>query len=217
LSLGGVVAAKRFCGARFSWNNHAVKFVGPTKEQERELNWRLQKELSPGLIGEIGLHQCDVVSWFLNARPKAVTGFGGILSWDDGRDVPDTVQAVFEFPGGANLTYDATLANSFDSDYEILYGTDSAVMLRHQMRFVSGLRAVAVECVLVCVSVFSSRCESGGLGCVGWGQSAYRVSLVAGGNVAGAGAAGGSVDLGENRGLGRRFGGRGGVCTGFVA
>ena len=82
---------------------------------------------------------------------------------------------------------------------------------------VEGVASCADECVLVCVSVFSSRCESGGLGCVGWGQSAYRVSLVSGGNVAGAGAAGGSVDLGENRGLGRRFGGRGGICTGFVA
>jgi len=37
---------------------------------------------------------------------------------------------VFEFPGGTNLIYDATLANSFDSDYEMFYGTDSAIMLR---------------------------------------------------------------------------------------
>ena len=30
-------------------------------------------------MGEIGLHQYDVVSWFLNARPKAVTGFGSLI------------------------------------------------------------------------------------------------------------------------------------------
>src|SRR5205807_812771 len=48
----------------------------------------------------------------------------------DGRDVPDTVQAVLEFPGGILMTYDATLANSFDADYAMFYGTDAAVMLR---------------------------------------------------------------------------------------
>jgi hypothetical protein len=44
--------------------------------------------------------------------------------------VPDTIQAVLEFPGGILMTYDATLANSFDGDYGMFYGTDAAVMLR---------------------------------------------------------------------------------------
>jgi len=44
--------------------------------------------------------------------------------------VPDTIQAVIEYPGGVHLSYEATLANSFDGDYELLFGSDSAVMLR---------------------------------------------------------------------------------------
>ena len=110
-AMGKTVVVRAQWHKKTSWRTTA-----PTSDREKELNWRLQRESSPGLIGEVGLHQFDVVSWFLNARPKAVTGFGGVLNWDDGRDVPDTVQAVFEFPGGANLIYDATLANSFDSD-----------------------------------------------------------------------------------------------------
>jgi hypothetical protein len=66
----------------------------------------------------------------LNARPTAVTGFGSIILWKDGRDVPDTVQAVFEFPEGVNVIFDATLANTFDAEYEMYYGSDAAVMLR---------------------------------------------------------------------------------------
>ena len=125
-SMGKTVVARAQWHKKTSWRTAA-----PSAEREKELNWRLQRDISTGLIGEIGLHQIDVASWFLNARPKAVTGFGGLLQWtEDGRDVPDTIQAVFEFPSGANLIYDATLANSFDSDYEIFYGTDSAVMLR---------------------------------------------------------------------------------------
>ena len=44
--------------------------------------------------------------------------------------MPDTVQAVFEFPGGVRMIYDATLANSFDGEYEMLYGSDAALMMR---------------------------------------------------------------------------------------
>jgi predicted dehydrogenase len=117
--------------ARAQWHKKdSWRRASPNPEREREMNWRLDKEKSLGLLGEIGIHQIDVLSWFLNGRPASVTGFGGTLHWNDGRTVPDTVQAVFEYNNGAIFTYDATLGNSFDSDYEMLYGTDSAVMLR---------------------------------------------------------------------------------------
>ena len=41
-----------------------------------------------------------------------------------------TIQAVLEFPGGVQMIYDATLANSFDGEYELLYGSDAAIMMR---------------------------------------------------------------------------------------
>jgi hypothetical protein len=66
----------------------------------------------------------------MNGRPNAVTGFSSIVHWNDGRDVADTVEAAFEFPGGARAYAEATLANSFDAEYEMLYGTDAAVMQR---------------------------------------------------------------------------------------
>jgi predicted dehydrogenase len=76
------------------------------------------------------VHQLDLLSWFINARPVAVNGYGHLLHWTDGREVPDTIQAVLEYPGGVLASYECTLANSFDSDYEMFYGTDSAIMLR---------------------------------------------------------------------------------------
>jgi len=124
-SMGKTVGARAQWHKKTSWRAAAA-----SKEKQAELDWRLQKDISTGLMGEIGLHQCDLISRFLKARPQAVTGFGGVLNWNDGREVPDTIQAVFEFPGGANFVYEATLANSFDSEYEVLYGSESAVMLR---------------------------------------------------------------------------------------
>jgi predicted dehydrogenase len=112
---------------------------GGTPERTQELNWRIQKANSPGLIGEVGIHRLDAVTWFmggpqLGGRPSAVTGFSSLVLWNDGRDVPDTVQCVFEFPDGPNagvrFLFDATLCNSFDSEYEMYYGTDSAILMQ---------------------------------------------------------------------------------------
>src|SRR5438552_3001489 len=117
--------------AHAQWHKkQSWRMTSPNPDRERELNWRLSKEISLGLVGEIGIHPLDLMSWFLNARPISVTGFGSLIQWKDGRDVPDTVQTIFEYPGGPQLTCECTLANSFDADYEILYGTDAAIMMR---------------------------------------------------------------------------------------
>src|SRR6266540_1280942 len=117
--------------ARAQWHKkQSWRLTSPNPDREKEINWRLNNATSLGLVGEIGIHQVDAVSWFLNAEPVSVTGFGSIIHWKDGRDVADSVQAVFEYPGGALLSYECTLGNSFDADYEMFYGTDAAVMLR---------------------------------------------------------------------------------------
>ncbi len=119
-------------GAKSQWHRKTSwRRAAPTSEREREINWRLSKETSPGLIGEEGVHQIDVVNWYFKELPTSVTGFGGILGWtDDGRDVPDTIQAVFEYPSGLRLMYDATLVNSFDGVYEAFLGSDAAILIR---------------------------------------------------------------------------------------
>jgi predicted dehydrogenase len=125
-ALGNSVLARAQWHKKQSW-----RAASPNAEREKAINWRLSRATSTGLIGEIGIHQLDQAGWFLNALPTAVTGFGSLTMWkDDGRDVPDTVQLVVEYPGGVRLTYDATLANSFDADYEMYYGSDAAVMIR---------------------------------------------------------------------------------------
>src|SRR5205814_7639359 len=118
--------------ARSQWHKkQSWRTASSDPEQEKALNWRLSRATSTGLIGEIGIHQIDQASWFFNSHPVSVTGFNSVIKWtDDGRDVPDTVQAIFEYPAGVRLMYDCTLANSFDADYELYYGTDAAVMLR---------------------------------------------------------------------------------------
>ena len=116
---------------RSQWHKkHPWRQTSPNQDREKEINWRLTKEISPGLIAEIGVHQIDSARWYLGMRPVSVTGFGAIRHWTDGRNVPDTIQTVVEFPGGIHFAQDITLANSFDTEYEMYYGTDAAVMMR---------------------------------------------------------------------------------------
>jgi len=110
----------------------SLRRASPNADREKALNWRLSRETSTGLIGEFGIHSLAVTRWFFNALPVSVTGFGGTLHWTDGRDVPDTIQAVVEFPGGARLVHESTLASSFESEYEVFHGTDAAVMMRER-------------------------------------------------------------------------------------
>ncbi|HEX3799545.1 MAG TPA: Gfo/Idh/MocA family oxidoreductase [Verrucomicrobiae bacterium] len=115
-----------------SHNKQSWRRTSPNPEREKALNWRLDKTTSLGLIGEIGIHQIDLMNWFINERPTAVTGFGAIMNWSDGRDVADTIQSLIQYPGKANFMYDATLANSFDGEYDMIYGTFAAVMMRYE-------------------------------------------------------------------------------------
>lgn len=124
-SWGKTVTARAQYHKKQSWRR-----TSSNAEQEKLSNWRLDKETSTGLVGELGIHQLDIANWFMLKRPVAVTGFGSIIKWTDGRTVDDTVQAVFEYDDGSTMVYDGTLANSFDSDYEMYYGTDAALMVR---------------------------------------------------------------------------------------
>jgi len=117
--------------ARAQWNKKTSwRRAAPNPEREKELNWRLDKEISLGLIGEIGIQQIDVVNWLWNKRPVAVTGFGNIAAYQDGRTTDDTVQAIYEYADGVTLDFSASLGTSFDSQYECIYGGDSTVLSR---------------------------------------------------------------------------------------
>ena len=108
------------------------KRMAPTSEREAELNWRLSKATSPGLPGEEGIHRIDLANWYMDALPVSVTGFGSIQAWNDGRDVPDTVHVVLEYPGKVRMIYMATLASSFSNTYSLFQGNNASLALREK-------------------------------------------------------------------------------------
>jgi predicted dehydrogenase len=101
-----------------------------SNQREQALNWRLDQSLSLGLVGEIGIQQIDTCMWINGQLPSAVSGFGSVMYWQDGRTVPDTTQSLIEFPNGENMLFDATLVSGFDAMYDLYFGSDSTIILR---------------------------------------------------------------------------------------
>ena len=125
--LGTAVMASVHWARKDSWRR-----VAPTPAREEELNWRLAKDRSPGLMGEVAIHQIDLVAEYLRVLPVAVTGFGTTTLWKDGREVPDTVQGVLEYPGGVRVAVEATLASSVGGAHTLVRGSNSSLMLREK-------------------------------------------------------------------------------------
>ncbi|MEE8469412.1 MAG: Gfo/Idh/MocA family oxidoreductase [Planctomycetota bacterium] len=112
-------------------HHRKISWRTPSQDPARDkfLNWRLDPEISLGLIGEIGVHQFDVLHWFTGQYPTAVRATGAVLAWKDGRSEPDTVRCNLTFPGGVHLDWDATLGNSYGGQYEVLNGTMGSMKL----------------------------------------------------------------------------------------
>ncbi len=98
-------------------------------DEERQLNWRLDPAVTTGLAGEWGSHQFDVFHWYLGRYPTRVEGHGSIRLHDDGRTVHDTIAATLTFDRGETLTYNATLANSYEGMHEQFRGTNATIKL----------------------------------------------------------------------------------------
>lgn len=101
----------------------------PDPAGEKARNWRLDPEISLGLAGEWGTHQFDVFHWYNDAYPVSISGGGGVLAWDDGRTVADTIDNTLRFADGTSLQYQATLGNSYEGRFEVFQGLNSAIKL----------------------------------------------------------------------------------------
>jgi predicted dehydrogenase len=78
--------------------------------------FRLYKEFSSGIADQWMSHALDLVHWFMADRyPRSMVAHGGIFAWPDGRQNPDTFQALLEYPKGFMVSYATSLGNDAPS------------------------------------------------------------------------------------------------------
>jgi predicted dehydrogenase len=90
--------------------------------------FRLYKDFSSGIPDQWMSHGIDLVNYFLeDPFPKSVVAMGGVFAWRDGRENPDTFQALLEYPKGFLVSYSTSFGNDSDSSTRIM-GTKATLI-----------------------------------------------------------------------------------------
>lgn len=102
----------------------------PVGYPDRQINWRMYKEYSGGLVAELLSHQIDFINWAFNTHPDEVLGTGGIDFYKDGRETYDNVQVLLRYnKAGMIGNFGATCANSREGYIFKIKGTKGTVEL----------------------------------------------------------------------------------------
>src|ERR1700677_2809004 len=92
------------------------------------LEFRLYKDFSSGIFDQWLSHGCDMVHlWTDEAYPASVVANGGVFTWKDGRDNPDTCVAAITYPKGFLYTYKTIFGNSYRS-FSRIHGRDGTIV-----------------------------------------------------------------------------------------
>lgn len=97
---------------------------------ERQINWRMYREYSGGVMAELAAHQIDIVNWMLGSHPLKVVGLGGIDYWKDGRETNDNVRTIYEYKNGVKSSVTSILSNQHNSYAMRILGSKATLEIR---------------------------------------------------------------------------------------
>ena len=92
--------------------------------------FRLYKDFSSGIPDQWMSHGMDLVHFFLDERcPESVVAHGGVFAWHDGRENPDTFQALYTYSNSLLVSYSTSFGNDAPSFSRIM--GKKATMFNH--------------------------------------------------------------------------------------
>jgi predicted dehydrogenase len=92
------------------------------------LEFRLYRDFSSGIADQWMSHAIDLVHFFMDDPfPRSVVAQGGVFAWRDGRENPDTFQALLEYPKGFLVSYSTSFGNDCDSFTRIMGKTATLI------------------------------------------------------------------------------------------
>jgi len=92
--------------------------------------FRLYREFSSGIPDQWMSHGIDLCHYFLDeTAPASVVANGGVFAWQDGRENPDTFQALFTYSRGLLVSYSTSFGNDAPGFTRIM--GKKATMMNH--------------------------------------------------------------------------------------
>ena len=117
------------------WN----RFLGPAPKRpwspNRYFQWRLYWDYSGGISTDLLVHQTDIINFMTGkTTPISCMASGGIYRWnkDDDREVPDTVSALYEYPGNFHINYSSYLGNTREGYGEHIFGSEGTIVVENR-------------------------------------------------------------------------------------
>ena len=101
-----------------------------------------------GQVGGLFVHMIDVVQWYLGiTKPARVAALGGIYEYKDGRDTPDNIYLIAEYPERLAVNFEATVTDRVGPESEdiVFFGSKGRLhIFRYGYRFLpAGIKNVA--------------------------------------------------------------------------
>lgn len=118
-------------GVNFNWE----EWLGPAPkvpyDAERVFRYRKYWDYSGGISTDLFVHLITSIHFIMDATmPDSVFAGGGILYRKDGREVPDTLDAVFMYPEGFEVTMGSTFNNASTAEQGMQFlGTEGSLVL----------------------------------------------------------------------------------------
>jgi predicted dehydrogenase len=98
---------------------------------ERFFRWRCYSDYSGGIATDLFVHLCTAIHFLMDAKvPARVMAMGELYRWTESRDVPDTLNAILEYPEGFTVSLSSTFNNDFSEEagFQVL-GTEGALTI----------------------------------------------------------------------------------------
>lgn len=116
-------------------------FLGPAPKVpfslERFFRWRCYSDYSGGIATDLFVHLCTTIHYLMDAKiPARAMAMGELYRWKESRNVPDTLNAILEYPEGFAVSLSSTFNNEFSAEggFQIL-GTEGTLIIGDGVTF----------------------------------------------------------------------------------
>ncbi len=118
-------------GVNFDWKEWLGSAPNCAYDPARVFRYRKYWDYSGGISTDLFVHLLTSIHFILDASvPSSAIAAGGILARKDGREVPDTLDALLVYPEGFNVNMGSTLNNAGIPEQALVFlGTKGSLSL----------------------------------------------------------------------------------------